>query len=109
MDPTDGSYRDGVPFVAATPVSYAEDLLPPTPRYMAPMPDKERTLTAPYGRPTEAEIEARIKAGIEAGIDKIEKRRRMDLVFDTLRLMDDAERARVMRELVNVFGIGAGL
>lgn len=65
--------------------------------------------TAPYGHPTEAEIEARIKAGIEAGVAKIENARRMDLIFSTLRLMDPEERALAMRKLVDVFGIGAGL
>lgn len=65
--------------------------------------------TAPYGHPTAEEIEACIKAGVEAGVIKIENARRMDLIFSTLRLMDDAERALAMRQLVDVFGIGAGL
>ena len=65
--------------------------------------------TAPWGHPTEAEIEARIKAGVDAGIARIENARRMDLIFSTLRLMEPEERSLAMRNLVDVFGIGAGL
>jgi hypothetical protein len=68
-----------------------------------------RSVTEPYGHPTEEEINARIRKGIEEGVRKIEEARRMDLLFNTLRLMEPEERMLAMRNLVNVFGIGAGL
>lgn len=72
-------------------------------------PDDERTLTAPFGTPSAAEQRRIIEEEVERRMRKIEQMRRMDLVFATLRLMEKDERARILKQLLDVFGEEAGL
>jgi len=68
-----------------------------------------RNLTKPFGHINEAEISTRVREGVDAGVRKIERVRRAKLVFDTLRLMEPVERAKLLRQLLSCFGEEAGL